>query len=247
MHAWISFVLSEWDQARGDLGRALHRSRQIDVGWAAPYALLYLGQLCLAEGQWEDACQYLEEACARTARSGGLQALRAAAGALAELEILAGRPADANARLVPLLDRPGLEEYDVTALLPVLAWAHLEMGGTAQAGDVVEQALRRTRPENFRVVLVEALRVQAMVAARQEQWEEAECALEEGIGLARSMPYPYAEARLLHLSGRLHTQAGKPETAQERLEAALAIFQRLGARKDVEQVEWNLGARAVEG
>jgi hypothetical protein len=94
---------------------------------------------------------------------------------------------------------------------------------------------------------VDALRVQAMVAARQEQWQEAEQALEEGIALARSMPYPYAEAWLLHLSGRLHVQVRKPETARERLTTALTIFQRLGARKDIEQVERDLAARAAEG
>jgi tetratricopeptide (TPR) repeat protein len=136
-----------------------------------------------------------------------------------------------------LLDRPGLEEHDVTALLPVLAWAHLEQGEVTQATDTIEQALRRIRPEGLRLVLVDALRVQALVVVRQEQWQEAEQALEEGIALARSMPYPYAEARLLHLSGRLYTQMGKPEVAREHLAAALALFRRLGARKDIEQSE----------
>jgi tetratricopeptide (TPR) repeat protein len=136
-----------------------------------------------------------------------------------------------------LLDRPGLEELLVTAILPMLAWAHLELGEVAQARDVVEQAIRRSRPENFRRVLVEALRVQAMVAMRLGQWDEAERAVEEGLSLARSMAYPYAEARLLHLAGQLRAHLEQPEAAREQLEAALAIFQRLGARKDVERIE----------
>src|SRR5437773_770097 len=40
-----------------------------------------------------------------------------------------------------------------------------------------------------------------MVATRQQRWEDAEQALQEGLSLARSMPYPYAEARLLHVYG----------------------------------------------
>lgn len=76
-----------------------------------------------------------------------------------------------------------------------------------------------------------------MVALRQQYWEEATTALEEGVALARSMPYPYAEGRLLHVYGQMHIQKGEPALARERLEAALAIFQRLGARKDIEQVE----------
>jgi hypothetical protein len=62
------------------------------------------------------------------------------------------------------------------------------------------------------------------------------------------MPYPYAEARLLHLSARLAIQMGQSAAGQERLAGALAIFQRLGARKDLERVEQDLvtvHARAV--
>jgi tetratricopeptide (TPR) repeat protein len=244
---WIAFLLGEWDQAWATTERAVAMSRQISLGWVSPYSLLHHGQLLLAEGQWEEASRYLEEACAYASRSGDLQALRQAAGPLAELEILEGRSDAAHARLVPLLDRPRLEEYDVTALLPVLAWAHLELGEVTQARDVVEQALRRTRPENLRLALVDALRVQAMILACEERVSEAERVLEEGLLLARSMPYPYAEARLLHLSGRLHAQVGKPEAAWEQLGAALAIFQQLGAAKDIKQVELDLAARAAEG
>ena len=52
---------------------------------------------------------------------------------LAEHDLRAGRPAEAQARLAPLLDRPGLEELDVTRLLPHLAWAHLELGDVTTA------------------------------------------------------------------------------------------------------------------
>ena len=37
--------------------------------------------------------------------------------------------------------------------------------------------------------------------------------------------------------GEMHLQRGEPPQARERLEAALAIFRRLGARKDIERVE----------
>jgi hypothetical protein len=76
-----------------------------------------------------------------------------------------------------------------------------------------------------------------MVAIRQEQWAEAMRALEEGLALAQSMPYPYAEGRLLHVYGQMHAQKGEPGSARERLEAALAIFRRLGAREDIERAE----------
>ena len=56
----------------------------------------------------------------------------------AEVDVLEGRPEAAGARLAPLLDREGLHECDVTALLLVLAWAHPEQGQVEQAAAVVE-------------------------------------------------------------------------------------------------------------
>jgi hypothetical protein len=90
---------------------------------------------------------------------------------------------------------------------------------------------------NYRLAWVNALRVQAMVRICQEHWDEAEQALEEGLALAQSMPYPYGQARLLQVYGEMHVKRGEPQPARERLEAALAIFRRLGARKDIERVE----------
>jgi hypothetical protein len=121
-------------------------------------------------------------------------------------------------------------------LLPVLAWAQLELGQVDVAAGTVEQALRRSRPEEMRLALVEVLRVQALIALRRDQWDEAARGLEEGLRLARDMPYPYAEARLLHLDGLLHAQKQELEPARERLEAALAIFRRLGAQADAKRV-----------
>ncbi|HWE63971.1 MAG TPA: transposase, partial [Chloroflexota bacterium] len=148
------------------------------------------------------------------------------------IEILEGRPEAARARLLPLLDRPGLRECDVTVLLPVLAWSQVELGRLERATAIIEEALARARPEGMRPVLVEALRVQALIALRRGQWDAATCSLEEGLALARSMPYPYAEARLLQVYGELQAQLGDPNAARERLEAALARFTRLGAQRD---------------
>ena len=56
-------------------------------------------------------------------------------------------------------------------------------------------------------------------------------------GLARRMPRPHAEGRLLHSCGIHRCMKGEPGPARARLEAALVIFRRLGARKGIERVE----------
>ena len=85
--------------------------------------------------------------------------------------------------------------------------------------------------------MMDALRVQAMVATRQESWMEAERIMKEGLALAHTLRYAYGEGRFLHVYGLMLARKGEPVPARERLEAALAIFQRLGARKDAERTE----------
>lgn len=71
-----------------------------------------------------------------------------------------------------------------------------------------------------------------MVLQRQGREDEAHTVLTEGLGLARALPYPYAEARVLEEMGRA--------------EEALAIFRRLGATKDAGRLEqvWQSGRNA---
>jgi hypothetical protein len=112
----------------------------------------------------------------------------------------------------------------------------------AVAGEMVGQDVARAQAAGHRAALVDALWVQAMVATRQGRWEDAERTLEEGLALARSMPCPYAEGRLLHVYGQMHVAKGEPGPARQRLKTALAIFRRLGARKDAERAEGTLTA-----
>jgi Tfp pilus assembly protein PilF len=81
-----------------------------------------------------------------------------------------------------------------------------------------------------------------MLLAEQGKWEEAERTFEEAVSLARAMPYPYAQARALNQHGMTHVQKGEPQQARSRMEEALALFQRLGAGKDVERTEQALAA-----
>jgi tetratricopeptide (TPR) repeat protein len=244
MLGYLHFHMGRWDAARQSLDRSLDIGRETSV---AAGTLLGLGSLRMATGAREEAARALDEAITLSAGSGDYQVLRKVSRARAELDLLQGHAEVARARLEPLLDRPGLEEFDVTEFLPELAWAYLELGHLDQAQQTVVQALRRARAEQLRLILVDALRVQAMVAMRREQWEEATSALEEGITMAREMPYPYAEARLLHIYGQMHLQKGETESAHERLGAALVIFRRLGARKDVEGVEQDLATLEAGG
>jgi tetratricopeptide (TPR) repeat protein len=236
------FFGGEWIQARTYLERALALGRQIGAPRVVGPPLIQLGRLCLAEGTWDDASRYLEEGITAVERSADLGQRLAVDALLAQWEILEGRPDAACARLAPLPDAAGQDVWAGAEVRCAFAWAHLDMGHVAVAEEMVGQAVARVRSQGHRLALVNALWVQAMIATRQGRWEDAELALEEGLSLARRMLYPYAEGRLLHVYGQMHVAKGEPGPARERLEAALAIFRRLGARKDAECIEGTLTA-----
>jgi tetratricopeptide (TPR) repeat protein/transcriptional regulator with XRE-family HTH domain len=236
----LAFLRGDWTQARADLDRAVATGREIGEGRGVMYSLAELGRLCLATGEWETAARTLEECRSMAERSGDLHGLRAAQGALAELDLREGRPAAAHERLVPLLDRPGLQEWAVTELLPVLAWAYLELGEADRAADVGMQAMERARVQTNRVALIDALRVHGLVLLRQRRWADGASVLAEALTLARALGIPYAEARVLQACGALSAARGEPDPAWERWEAARVIFAQLGASRDTEII-----ARAI--
>jgi hypothetical protein len=103
---------------------------------------------------------------------------------------------------VPLLEQ-GHEATNVPLLTATLAWAYLELGAPGQAENHVEQAAGRARAANYRRLLVEALRVQALVRPRQGRWAEAEDALEEGNPWLEPCPTPTPKLGSCRYTGSL--------------------------------------------
>jgi tetratricopeptide (TPR) repeat protein len=122
------------------------------------------------------------------------------------------------------------------------AEAHLAVGNLDRAEEVVAEAMGRFRARGDRLLQTELLRVQGMLLARRERWDEAAAALLEAVTLAHRLPYPYHEARSLYELGIVFTRRREPEEASRRFTEALEIFRRLGASKDSQRVEQALAA-----
>jgi tetratricopeptide (TPR) repeat protein len=236
-----AYYVGDWDDAWNHFERVLDILRPLGTTLLSAAPLGELGALCLWQGDVDQASRYLEDCLAVGESIGNAGAVIRAQSLLAERDLLQRQPRVALARLEPLLDRLGGEDQERTVLLPTMAWAQLEMGHAVQAEELVMEAVARATSQHHRLALVEALRVQGMVATRREQWEEAADSFGEAASMARIMPYPYAEARALYQYGLMHIHHAKPKPAQEQLEAALAIFQRLGARPYVKRTEQALG------
>jgi tetratricopeptide (TPR) repeat protein len=158
------------------------------------------------------------------------------------MDVLLDRPAGAIVRLGRRPDLSDLTSFYEIVLLSALAEAHADTGDAAGAEEVADLALTQARRTRNRVDGVEALRVRAKVLSMLGRPEVATAALEEALSWARSMPYPYAEARILSEYGLLHLREREPKEARKRLSAALGIFGRLGAKKDAEWTEQALRA-----
>jgi class 3 adenylate cyclase/tetratricopeptide (TPR) repeat protein len=223
----ILLTLGEWEEARKHLERAGEVLETLpSANSTVHYIPAILGQVRLAMGDWEKATAELERALALAEPREDRHALELIHSALAELDLRRGQPEAAVARLELLA---GWEGGYRALIDTTLAWALLEAGGEARAGELIDQTVARTRAQGERLALVDALRVQGKVLQRQGLRAQAAETLEEGLALARSLPYPYAEARILAGMGML--------------EEALVIFRRLGARRDVEATEHLLAAR----
>ncbi|HZR40339.1 MAG TPA: AAA family ATPase [Ktedonobacteraceae bacterium] len=235
-----AFALGEWKRAHSDFEQAATLVSSKGQFLHATYSPHGLGLLCLAEGREEEATYYLTQALTLAQRNHDLQALCWTQGALAEWDLLAGRPAAARARLVPFLDTPGpLVSYSKDTL-SLLAWAYLEMGDTDQAQVLLTQVLSTARQAYMRPSLVQALRVQTLLLSKEGCWEEAEQSLQEALMLCRKMRTPYIEAKALYTAGLVSHGRGELTLAQQRFEAAREICTRLGERFYALRIEQHL-------
>jgi len=197
----------------------------------------YLGQFYLGLGAWDEAARLLASALKMAEQLGWTALLWYVQSCLAELDVLRERPDAAVTRLETARDGPAVDWRSAVMLQTTLAWAYLSQGDVASADEVARQAVSEAARRQHLTQMVGALRIQGMVLSRQGRREKAEPTFREALDLAHAMPYPYAEARILVENGILDTQRGERDSARKRLEEALAVFQGLGAEKEVERTE----------
>lgn len=236
-HGLNAFVSGSWSRARQDFERAATLMRQVGMSWVSMYCQLGMGIVQLAQGEEETALANLRDAVELAERGSDLQALRWAQSSLAEHDLLNERAEAARARLEPLLDRPGHEEGMVTYLMPMLAWAYLDLDLPDQARDVEERCLARARSEGIRLALVEGLRVSALRELRGGNRDAALASLDESLALCRAIKYPYGEIRALYTLAHLHARSGESALARKRLDDALALCASMGERLYAARIE----------
>jgi tetratricopeptide (TPR) repeat protein len=233
----LAYFEGHWNRAHANIEAALRLTDQLGDSARIASVLVGAGRLFMAEGQFERAEEYFTRGTDHGERAGDLHVVRMAQTVRAERDLLEGRPEGARRRLAPLGDRAGQREADVTELMPLAAWALLDMGEPDQAERVAAESVARARAQHVVLALLEAWRIQALVLARRGDDDAAVRLLRHVARHCARMPYPYGEAKALYIFGRVLLNQGARAAARQKLEAARAILGRLGERLYLPHVE----------
>jgi tetratricopeptide (TPR) repeat protein len=225
------FDAGDWRRMRELFARADAMMREADRSygetWQSVEMSIHRWVYALAEGQEETDRRLLDEAMKRLAQMGPISRLHFPTCLLAEADLLAGHPEDAQRRLTTVLGNRQTftpDEHGAHGARLLLAWAEMALGRHG-AAEALLNALLLSAPPFFRV---DALRIQGLLAIEQQRRDLGVAALDETLRLTRAMPYPYAELKALWVYGRLEAARGNTAAAEERFRAALAICDWLG-------------------
>jgi tetratricopeptide (TPR) repeat protein len=218
------------------------------------YSLTETGAICpfedvagigfhyLRQGEWDRARHYLEGAIAVHKDRNNLGAVNACSLVLGSLSLEEGDFPKAEELLLKSLEicRNGGNVLFELWVLPVLAELHLKMGQPDKAAEYVDKAFELLKPDqNWYGLPAPVYLARGMLAAARKDWGTATDSFDKAIEINRQYQLPWDEAKTLYERGLMYLARGGKgdrEKAHEDLDEALAIFQKVGARKDVEKV-----------
>lgn len=230
----IMFRTGDWEEAGHLWEQATMAARSLGPTRISAWPLVSMSLLCLRQGRTEEATQYVAEGVGLAEAVGRTDAVCAARVVLSERDLMYGDAQAALTHVSAYCAESGDRLYDYL-LLTVVALAHLALGDSTRAGEVAKRGLEQAAARGERPGVAQMQWVQGTILGRLGRWKEAEQVLLDAVSLAGAMSYPFIEALALRELATCYLEHGKRRQGQERLEAALAIFQRLQARPYIEQ------------
>jgi len=201
-------------------------------------------------GEWDKAGEVLQAAVSAHEDRHNAAGVNACSFALGSLNMELGDYPKAEELLLRSLEicRKGGNLVSELWVLPVLAELYLKMGQPDKAAEYVDRGFELLKPDrNWYGLPAPMYLAKGMLATAQEDWEAAAESFGKAIQLNRRYQLPWDEAKTLYERGLMHLargQEGDREKAHADLDEALAIFQRVEAKKDVEKV---LGKKEMLG
>jgi tetratricopeptide (TPR) repeat protein len=196
----------------------------------------------LRQGQWDRARDYLEGAIAVHQERNNLAAVDACSFALGSLSLEDGNFPKAEELLLKSLEicRTGGNVLFELWVLPVLAELYLKMGQPDKATEYVDRGFELMKPDQHWYGLPAPMYLaRGMLATSRKAWDTATESFDKAIEINRQYQLPWDEARTLYERGLMYLARGGQgdrDKAHKDLDEALAIFQKVGAKKDAEKV-----------
>jgi len=254
--SWIGTGVAEMYVGMGDMDKALllvEGSIALDrKAGNLSHLSLSLGELGFIQqilGGWEKAEQYYNEALKNSQRLEDFQSINNSYGLLGWLHFDKGEYVKAREYLEKVVK--AIEKARIKSVLSahiILIWTYVELGEIKKAENLIDRLHKYAFEveDKSLTAYVDALR--AMLFRTQKKWKESfehfEKSLQEFKALNAKRWNLYIFAKwILYEYARVYMerdQKGDKEKAHDLLNQALEIFQKIGAKKEIEKTESKL-------
>jgi tetratricopeptide (TPR) repeat protein len=196
----------------------------------------------LRQGEWDKAREYLEGTIAVHQDRNNLAAVNACGLVLGSLNLEEGNYPEAEKLMLGSLEicRNGGNVLFELWVLPALAELYLKMGQPDKAAEYVDRGFELTKSEqNWYGLPAPMYLARGMLTTARRDWGTSTESFDKAIQINRQYQLPWDEAKTLYERGLMYLARGGKgdrDKAHEDLDEALAIFQKVGAKKDAEKV-----------
>jgi DNA-binding CsgD family transcriptional regulator len=248
---WLGYHMAElecwagnWEQAAAYAAQAREASVRTGQRGVQGFALYSVALVAAHRGDVEAARTAAEEGLALCERSDIVTAAQLNRSVLGFLALSTGDAAGAHAHLGSVLEAlrsMGLRDSGVVRCTADEIEALVALGELEQAGVLSDGLVEQGRALNRGSALAAGSRGRALVRAAAGDWDGALSELAVAREAHKRLALPFDEGRTLLVEGTIRRRARQKRAAREALEAALLIFESLGAPLWAEKARSELG------
>jgi len=215
-----------------------------------PISLVVLGFVYQVMGEWDKTEQYYQEALSISQRLDQFQQIASSClhrGWLHFDRREYSKARECFERGYEIFERRGAK-YKQMAFSDLLIWTYIELGEIEKAKNLIDSLHKFALEVKYKALIATADALRAMLFRTQKKWKESidyfEKSLQEfeALDARRWSIYWFAKMVLCEYA-RVHLerdQKGDREKARNLLNQALEIFQKMGAKKDIERTRSKL-------